>query len=107
MARDRESILGVARLLIQVVRHAEELALLGWAAFQLTQDLVVPLAAHDYLAVDVLYVHVLAAVGIRAHQTRLVSDTCLDIIDRCRLGCLLQRRGRHVGVCCLLHAVDR
>ena len=91
MARHGKRVLRVASLLVQVVRHAEELALLGGAALKLAQDLVVPLPAHDDLAVDVLDVHVFAAVGIRAHQTRLVGDAGLDVIHRGCLGCLLQR----------------
>ena len=73
------------------MRHAEELALLGGATFELTQNLIVPLTAHYDLAVDVLDVHVFTAVGIRAHQAGFVGDTCLDVINRCCLGCLLQR----------------
>ena len=80
VARDGESVLCVSSLIVQIVRHAEEFALLGGPSLELPKNLVVALAAHDDLAVDVLDVHVLPAVGIGAHQARLVGDTGLDVV---------------------------
>ena len=98
----------LAGLLVQVVRVSEELTLLGRrAALELAQYLIVPLAAHDDLAVDVLDVHVLAAVPrVRPHQARLVRDAGLYVVDSGGRGRLLQRRGSDLAVRRLLDAVD-
>jgi len=56
---------------------------------------------------DVLDVHIFAAVRIRTHQTGLIGDASLDVVDGGSLSGLLQRRGCHMRVCCLLHAVNR
>ena len=79
-----------------------------WAALQLLKQLVVPLFSHDNLTEDILYVSVLSTVAsICSHQTSLVSDSSLDVIDGCGRGGLLQRRiGQVRCVCGLLDAVD-
>ena len=54
---------------------------------------------------DVLNVHVFAAICIGAHQASFVGNAGLDVVHSGGLGCLLQRGGGHVGVGRLLHAV--
>ena len=57
----------VACLLVQVVRGAEKLVLLSQATLKFSQDLIVALASHDDLAVNVLDVHVFTTVRIGSH----------------------------------------
>ena len=55
---------------------------LTFTTFQLSQDLVVPLPTHHDLTVNVFYIHILATMpSIRPHQTSLISDASLDVID--------------------------
>ena len=72
------------RLIVQIVSHIN---LITWTAFELAQDLIVALAAHHDLTMDVLNVVVFTAVpSIRSHQRRLVSDA--NVVDsgcRCRM----------------------
>ena len=80
LAGSRRKGVCVACLLVQVVRSAEKLVLLGQATLKFSQDLVVTLASHDDLAVNVLDVHVFTTVRIGSHQTRLVGDAGLDVV---------------------------
>ena len=57
---------------------------------------------------NVLYVHILAAVTrIRSHQACFVGYAGLNIVNSRGRSCLLKRAGGHISVCRLLNAVDR
>ena len=108
VSRDRERIRSLASLFIKVVmRHAQELVLLGRVALEFTEDLIVPLPPHDNLAVNVLNVHVFPAVGICPHQTRTLVCDC-PAYSSCLCCVLSERRGSDMCVqrSLLLHAVD-
>ena len=69
-------------LLIQMIVRSRASEHFTLTAFELAQDLIVPLSSHHNLAMDVLYVHILPAMPrIRSHQTSLISDTGLDVVD--------------------------
>ena len=108
VSRDWERIRSLTSLFIEVVmRHAQELVLLGRVTLELTQNLIVPLPPHDNLAVNVLDVHVFPAVGIRPHQTRTLVCDC-PAYSSCLCRVLPERRGSDMRVQrgLLLHAVD-
>ena len=56
---------------------------------------------------DVLNVHILSTICIRSHQTSLVCNASLNVIDSCRRCSLLQWRSCCVSICSLLDRVDR
>jgi len=74
----------------------------------LAQELVISLFPHDYLAENVLDVHILPTVArISSHEASLVGYTGLDIVNcRCRCG-LLKSRRRDLSIGSLLNAVNR
>ena len=70
-------------LLIQMIVRSRASEHFTLTAFELAQNLIVPLSSHHNLAMDVLNVHILPAMPrIRSHQTSLISDAGLDVVYR-------------------------
>ena len=81
---------------------------LSLAALKLSQYLIVSLPAHHNLTMNVLNVHILAAMTcIRSHQACLVGNTGLDIVNGCSRGCLLKRARGYICIGRLLDAINR
>ena len=106
MAGDKRIILSSLSFVHVVTRCGTEHLTL--TTLELSKYLIVSLPAHHDLTMNVLNVHILAAMTcIRSHQTGLVSNASLDIVDGCSRGRLLKRARCYICIGRLLDAIDR